>query len=474
MMIFTTRGFTANDNQQATSRYFEKIRKAHDNARLTQFFTMMPKGGDLHHHYSGAIYAETYLDWMVKKNICIDPKTMLPVPCNYSGGVYISVDSLRKNVPLCRTVLENWSDLDFNDHFHLQDQPDQHFFTTFNFFGNISGAYYREGLAEIKARAKKENVQYIETMLTSPGISVKYPKGLTDSLAYFQVRQDTSGLFSTLDYFADFLQSSPGYSTSLKNYMDSLHAYHDGIDDSAFTMRFQAYANRNSSPDVVFTKLFSGFDAVSRDHSSLLTGVNIVAPENGIISMRDYWLHMEMFRFLGKKFPGVKTSLHAGELCLGMVKPEELTWHVRDAVFIARANRIGHGVDIPWETESLKTLENMQRDKIAVEINLTSNEFILGVKNNDHPIRLYFDAGVPLVICTDDAGVSRISLTAEYVKLASRYDFTYTEIKSFVYNSIRYSFLKEREKELIIQSLNNRFKDFEDQIVILNGDTVTK
>lgn len=36
------------------------------------FFTLMPKGGDLHHHYSGAIYAEQYLEWIDKQNYCVN------------------------------------------------------------------------------------------------------------------------------------------------------------------------------------------------------------------------------------------------------------------------------------------------------------------------------------------------------------------------------------------------------------------
>ena len=49
----------AQTNAQKTSQYYEVARK-NDKAKLTFFFSQMPKGGDLHHHYSGAIYAETY------------------------------------------------------------------------------------------------------------------------------------------------------------------------------------------------------------------------------------------------------------------------------------------------------------------------------------------------------------------------------------------------------------------------------
>ena len=41
-------------------------------AELTLFFSRMPKGADLHHHYSGSIYAEQYLDWIDKQGWCVD------------------------------------------------------------------------------------------------------------------------------------------------------------------------------------------------------------------------------------------------------------------------------------------------------------------------------------------------------------------------------------------------------------------
>jgi adenosine deaminase len=196
----------------------------------------------------------------------------------------------------------------------------------------------------------------------------------------------------------------------------------------------------------------------------LLVGVNIVAPENSFISMRDYWLHMQMFRFLKSKFPSVKTAMHAGELTMGMVRPQDLTYHIHDAVYIAKADRIGHGVDIAYETEPLELLKKMKADSIAVEINLSSNEFILGVKGNDHPIDIYYDAGVPIVISTDDAGVSRNNLSFEYMLLASRYRFSYKQIKAIVFNSIRYSFLKESEKMSLEKKLTQQFENFEAKI----------
>ncbi len=58
-------GQTVNHNSslQATADYYDQITSRLDMssspnaAALNQFFSLMPKGGDIHHHYSGAIYA---------------------------------------------------------------------------------------------------------------------------------------------------------------------------------------------------------------------------------------------------------------------------------------------------------------------------------------------------------------------------------------------------------------------------------
>ena len=106
-----------------------------------------------------------------------------------------------------------------------------------------------------------------------------------------------------------------------------------------------------------------------------------MGPEDNPNAMRDYWLHMEMFKYFHKKFPTLKYSMHAGELSVGIVPPEDLSWHINSALFDAEANRIGHGVDIPYETDCYALLEHMKEKKVPVEINMLSNEFILGIKN---------------------------------------------------------------------------------------------
>ena len=130
-----------------------------------------------------------------------------------------------------------------------------------------------------------------------------------------------------------------------------------------------------------------------------------------------------------------------GELAYGLVPPEGLTYHIRQAVELAGAERIGHGVDLMQEDDAQGLLKEMKQKHVMVEINLSSNEAILGVKGADHPFPIYFAAGAPVALSTDDEGVSRIDLTNEYVRAALDYKLSFRELKTLARTGLEHSFL---------------------------------
>lgn len=431
----------------------QSLPSASDVSGLTAFLARMPKGGDIHHHYSGAIYAETYLDWAQRKGMRFDPASLRLVA---SGG--ISIDSLCNNALLYRRALMAWSDLDYANHSHASISPDLQFFGTFDYFGAISNAFMDEGLREIKARAVGENVLYIETMLKSVGYS-RSDTAFDQALGALVLPRDSIRFDALVKGFYAKVNGDTALAHRVASFTHAVDSLHRGIDDSAFTMRFQTYVSRNSSPSVVFSGLVAAFLASAKD--SLVVGVNIVGPENGVIAMRDERFHARMFRYLRQRYKTVRISMHAGELRLGLVKPEDLGYHINDAVFVAGADRIGHGVDLPYEESSQRLLDTMARRKTCVEVNLTSNEFILGVSGAAHPLELYRKAHVPVTLSTDDPGVSRNNLTSEYVLLASRYGLSYGELKEIARNSIACSFLDTATKMRVLAQLDERFQTFE-------------
>lgn len=467
------KGPSAAANEAATARHYAALVEGSTPklAELTLFFTQMPKGGDLHHHYSGSVYAEKYVDFVDKQGFCINKETYRietdratvererarPAAqrnCLSGADVHASEE-------IWREVAKRWSNKDFHNHTNLQPAPDQRFFQTFGYFGPVANGNLREGLQEIKTRAIAENVSYIETMfLLSPFVA----NAGFDAQAWNNVNDDAA-LDAQLAAQLKALEGDAAFNKRIDDFVAEINAASEGIDDERFTMRYQNYVLRLLNPSQVFSSLVSSVKAAQK--GGRIVGVNIVGQESTHVAMRDYALHMKMFRFMKQRYPDVKVAMHAGELALGDVPPEGLKFHIDGALVVAGADRIGHGLDLAHEANAVAIMKTMREKDIPVEINLTSNAFISGVAGANHPINLYRKYGVPYVISTDDAGVTRHTLSHEYVQFASQFKPGYAELKKTSYNSIRYAFLPVAEKQRLTRQLDQRYADFEARIAAL-------
>jgi adenosine deaminase/adenosine deaminase CECR1 len=469
----SAKGPAPKGNEAATAQYFDGLvaGAAPQLAELTMFFSQMPKGGDLHHHYSGALYAEQYVDFLDKQGLCvnklsyrietntavIEAERALP-PAQRSC---LSSGELVADDATYRELLQRWSSKDFHNHGAVQPPPDRQFFQTFGFFGPVSNANFHDGLLTLKQRAIAENVSYIETMFKLAPFA---QDGAFDARAW-QQGEDDAAFTALMRSQLAALDADAGFNRGVADYVARIADAAAGIDDDNFTMRYQAYVLRLLAPSQVFSSMVAGFKAASQ--SELVVGVNIVGQESQAVSMRDYTLHMKMFRFLKTQYPKVKVALHAGELALGDVPPEGLKFHIDQAVNLAGADRIGHGIDLAHETNVLALMAKMRAAGVPVEVNLTSNEFINGVSGANHPVTLYRKHGVPFVISTDDAGVTRHDLSHEYMLFASRYKPGYAEVKKLSYDSVRYAFLPDAQKQRLMRQLDQRFVRFEAAIAAL-------
>ncbi|MBS7253391.1 amidohydrolase family protein [Flavobacterium branchiicola] len=447
---------------QSAESYLEKIRN--NEALLTAFFQQMPKGGDLHHHFSGSVYAEPLLERAIAEDFYLNIETMAvskTKPANGNWQTFSSIKNQGKLDYYQQQIMQTWSAKDYNGSVPSDDL----FFDSFMKFEPTIQGHFAEGMLELKKRAIAENVSYIETQLsTIPcDMNVSDLNDFNTKLRQAASQKDEKAVLKLLDDLYKAIQQKEAKKYALdfnNNFIAKLHKDLK-MDDEKFTMRYQNFVLRFMDPVDLFKNLSIAF--ISANDSKLVAGVNIVSPEHGENSMKDYWLHMVMFKYCHSKFPDVKYTLHAGELTLGLVQPEDLTWHINDAIYIAGANRIGHGVDIAYEANSYDLLKYMAKNTIPIEINLASNEFILKVKDNRHPFTLYKEFNVPIVISTDDAGILRSSMTEQYVLLANRYkDVNYETIKKYVYNSINYSFIQDTSvKKQLLKDLDTRFKAFE-------------
>jgi adenosine deaminase len=196
---------------------------------------------------------------------------------------------------------------------------------------------------------------------------------------------------------------------------------------------------RGFPPQQVFAQTLLGFELASVDPR--VVGLNFVMPEDSYLSMRDYHLQMKMLDYLHSIYPKVRITLHAGELAPGLVPPDGLKFHIREAVDLGHAERIGHGVDVIYEDRPQELLQELAAKHIMVEINLTSNDVILNIKGKDNPLSLYRAAHVPLALSTDDEGVSRIDITHEYQKAVEEQGLAYLDLKNMARTSLEHAFI---------------------------------
>jgi hypothetical protein len=174
--------------------------------------------------------------------------------------------------------------------------------------------------------------------------------------------------------------------------------------------------------------MVTGF-ALANDPNSKVVALNLVQPEDSLPSMQNFPVQMEMLNFLKARYPRAHITLHAGELAPGIVPPEGLSFHIRDSVIKGHADRIGHGVAIMHEDDPYGLLKDLARRNVMIEICLTSNDTILGIRKEQHPLTTYLEYGVPVALATDDEGVARSEISREFLKAAEEHGLGYIQLK---------------------------------------------
>jgi len=403
---------------------------------LRMFLQEMPKGGDIHTHLSGAVYAESYLEWAAELGLCVDlgTSTIVSPPCQPEAR-RPSVREVLGNAGVYSALVDGLSTRNLANQ---RQSGHNQFFGTFDRFGAISGLRHPEMVAELVSRAADQHVSYVEMMLTLRGAEARRlgrEVGFDGDLAatFARLRDPAAGL-------AALVQAGVADLGALERSVDSRL----GCAGSPLpapcrvTRRYLQASSRVLEPGEVFAQLVYAFELAQAEPR--VVGVNLLAPEDDLVARRDYRLHMRMVGWLAARYPEVKIALHAGELQLGLVPPEDLRFHIREAVEIGKARRIGHGVDIAHERDAMQLLAMLKDRDVLVEICLTSNDVILGVRGRSHPLATYLRAGVPVTLATDDEGVSRIDLTHEYVRAAREHGLGYRDLKRLARRSLSYSF----------------------------------
>jgi adenosine deaminase len=425
--------------------------------QLRHFLLGMPKGADLHYHLGGGVYAESFLRAGAEDGLCVNVKEAAFVKC-FAGKMEeengekgkadaVACDERWKTddvVPaqaafcdqrLYDALVDSFSMRGFVPYAGMTAHD--HFFDTFAKFSGTKMSHKAEWVDEVATRAAGQNEQYMELMETpdfAVAAAIAKEVGWKDDFA--EMRKE----FLEHDLAKNVKTAVEGYKQTEQKRREMEHCGQaDAAAACTVDTRFIFQVLRGYPKEVVFAQTLLGFETAKAAPEQIV-GINFVMPEDGYVSMRDYDLDMKIVKFMHETYPTVHITLHAGELAYGLVPPEGLCCHIRLAVE-AGAERIGHGVDVMYEEHPHQLMKEMAAKHVMVEINLTSNDVILGVRGKEHPLPLYWLFGVPVALSTDDEGVSRIDLTNEYVRAVETYGFTYADLKKMARTSLEHAFL---------------------------------
>lgn len=435
-LLFSSALSAAQSAEQRTSHYLESVRK--QPGLLLAFVRDLPKGGDLHNHLDGAIYAEDLIDFAASGGLCVDRTSsrLLAPPCDpcesYTAKPAARCsygDQVLYNQMVDAWSMRNWNAGDESGH--------DHFFAAFDKFGLASHTHVAEAIAAATNRAGMDHLQYVEFMHTADaGGAARLAEKVEWNPDYAKMR-DALLAAGMKDVAAETSKRLAADDARAKEILKCGTA--DAAPGCTVTVRYLYQVLRGMTHEIVFAQILLGFELASTDPR--FVGFNLVMPEDWYVPIHDFNQHMAMIDYLHSVYPKVHIALHAGELVMGLVPPEDLAFHIRASVERGHAERIGHGVSVMNENDAVGLLREMAERNILVEISLTSNDLILGVSGDDHPLPVYMKFGVPVSLASDDEGVSRSDMTHEYLRAIETYRLSYPDVKRMARQGLEHAFL---------------------------------
>ncbi|MGY0491438.1 adenosine deaminase [Streptomyces sp. WG-D5] len=141
---------------------------------------------------------------------------------------------------------------------------------------------------------------------------------------------------------------------------------------------------------------------------------------------------------------GLRSVPHAGE-----TTGPETVW---DALTYLGAERIGHGTS---SADDPKLLAHLAEHGIPLEVCPTSNIATRAVRTLDeHPLRKFVEAGVPVTISSDDPPMFSTDLNTEYAVAARLLDLDARGIADLAKASVQASFLDDAGKARIATEID--------------------
>ncbi len=147
-------------------------------------------------------------------------------------------------------------------------------------------------------------------------------------------------------------------------------------------------------------------------------------------------------------------TIHAGE-----GEPAESIWQ---AAYHLHADRIGHGLSL---NDNNNLVQRFRDRTICLELCPSSNREVVGFYDPRYPAsKIYpkypllelWEKGLPLTLCTDNPGISRTTLTDEYLTAAAMTDnqLSLWDVLAMIKQGFAHSFLSGNSKEPLLKQVD--------------------
>jgi adenosine deaminase len=390
---------------------------------LTAFLRAFPKGAELHTHLSGAVRTTSIIEYGAAQGDVFTPPDGTP-PFPFANA--LTPGSQR------RAAIDGMS---------VYRMPPgtlathNHFFVTFGVMPDLQARSRQQSYAEVTNRAARAGLLYQEIMQTyllgdiaAAGAQV----GMSDDLESTRTAMLAGPLTGLIAESDRQIRADMTGFRQLQRCGTATAAPGCGV-----RVRLIWQSIRVLPPADAYALMIAGFELAHRN--PYVVGNTLVDKEEAPESLRDFPLHMRMYAHLRQVYRDDRINLHAGEMTPEFAPRSALRDHIRASVN-AGSRRVGHGVDIKWEDGSAQLMRLMARRRIAVEVNLKSNEVLLGIQGRDSQFDAYRRAGVPMVLGSDDQGEFNSGITDDWLRAVTRQKADYPELITLARNSLEYSF----------------------------------
>jgi len=417
LMVTKCLAFEINNYQNA----WNKLIKNPQN--LKKFVTNMPLGADLHCHVSGAVATEQLVKLAQEQQYCINDRFVISKPIAGSCPNANFTNVFLRSAANQKKTLEAWSMQNFVP--NKDEDNKTHFFDAFKKFSLVAHENQVEVITTIINDAHSQYIQYLELML---GMHGEIPK-----VALPAENHAIADVLNNPEY-TKYIQDNIAYFANLKNAIKTKTPWLGNDVDVAWILEIK----RNQPFEHFWINAVLAFAITDKVHD--IVAINMVEPEYALIASQDYVKQIKLLEILHLYFPKVKIVMHAGELPVDVAQHSSVD-HIATVLEYLQPLRIGHGAVIAYEKNQEKTIANMAQQSIPIEINLSSNEKILGIKGSQHPLKTYIKKQVPVVISSDNPGISKSNLSAEYLKALNEHKISLADLIQANRNSLTYSLL---------------------------------